>query len=375
MPVYAIVEDRFTPAAASRYLAGHFVRDFSEFDRASLLRQVLAISGQIGRPAVLLPTDDVGAVWISENAEALRPFFVFPRLDRPLPGLLSNKRSLDALCRRLDVPAPRLFAPDSLDEAQKFASQATFPVVVKTDAKAIARGARSVSIVHTRKELLAICRAASSPESLAFQEYIPNDCAEDWIFQGYSNPDTGCFVGFTGRKLRSWPASAGPTVMGEATTNCLLREQSLRLIKAIGYAGIVDLDYRFDKRDRQYKLLDFNPRVGANFRLFENRAAVDVVRALHLDLTGRAVPEGPQVEGRRFVVESQDWLASLACATRGEMTFMRWIKSLHGPIEFAWLSADDRIPPLVVGCRLLFRACRRLVGASPVSRTADGRSF
>jgi hypothetical protein len=30
--------------------------------------------------------------------------------------------------------------------------------------------------------------------------------------------------------------------------------------------------------------LDFNPRVGAQFRLFEDDAGSDVVRALHLDL-------------------------------------------------------------------------------------------
>lgn len=361
VPVYAIVEDRFTPAASSRYLARHFIRKFSESDRDSLMCQVLAISSQLGRPAVIIPADDVGAVWIAENAERLRPFFLFPRIDPALPGLLSNKRSLSALCRKLGIPTPALSSPDSLDAVEKFASQATFPVVVKADARTIARGSRSVSLVHTREALLAIWRATPFPDGLAFQEYIPKHCAEDWIFQAYSNPAKGCLLSFTGRKQHSWPAFAGPTVLGVAASNAVLREQSERLIKAIGYVGVMDLDYRFDKRDGQYKLLDFNPRVGANFRLFESRAAVDVVRALHLDLTGRKIPQEPQIEGRRVVVESQYWLASLTCAVRGEMTFTAWLKSFCRPAEFAWLSADDRIPAFVAGARLLFRICRTLL--------------
>jgi len=38
----------------------------------------------------------------------------------------------------------------------------------------------------------------------------------------------------------------------------------------------MDLDYRFDKRDGQYKLLDFNPRIGAQFRLLVDDNGLDV---------------------------------------------------------------------------------------------------
>ena len=75
------------------------------------------------------------------------------------------------------------------------------------------------------------------------------------------------------------------------------RESAARFCRAIGFSGIADLDWRLDRRDGRYKLLDFNPRVGAQFRLFETDAGIDVVRALHLDLTGRPVPAGAQENG------------------------------------------------------------------------------
>ena len=82
------------------------------------------------------------------------------------------------------------------------------------------------------------------------------------------------------------------------------------------YSGIVDLDLRFDARDGAYKLLDFNPRLGAQFRLFEDTAGIDVVRAAYLDLTGQPVPEGEPVPGRRFLVETYHRLLGQLLAQR-----------------------------------------------------------
>src|SRR5262249_30275198 len=72
-----------------------------------------------------------------------------------------------------------------------------------------------------------------------------------------------------------------------------------RFCEEIGFRGIADLDWRLDLRDGRYKLVDFNPRVGNQFRLFETEAGIDVVRAMHLDLTGRPVPPGGQPVPRR----------------------------------------------------------------------------
>ena len=88
---------------------------------------------------------------------------------------------------------------------------------------------------------------------------------------------------------RSYPAHAGLTTLGRSVPNSRLREQVTALAARLGYRGIVDLDLRFDPRDAQYKLLDFNPRLGAQFRLFTTGTGVNVARAAYLDLTGQPV--------------------------------------------------------------------------------------
>jgi len=66
------------------------------------------------------------------------------------------------------------------------------------------------------------------------------------------------------------------------------------------------MDWRHDLNTGTYTLFDFNLRPGAQFRIFENDAGIDVVRAMHLDLSGRPIPAGSQVAGEHFVIEPWD---------------------------------------------------------------------
>jgi len=196
------------------------------------------------------------------------------------------------------------------------------------------------------------------------QEMIPADSSEDWFVHGYCDNSSNPLAIFTGVKLRSYPTFAGPTTLGRAVRNEALREQAIQLFSAIGYRGIMDLDYRLDKRDGRYHLLDFNPRVGAQFRLFEDDHGIDVVRELHLDLTGRGVRTGPQVEGRTFMVEIQDLLASFSYYRSGNLKVKEWWRSLRGVAEGAWCAADDLLPFLLMFLWMSLRVAFRTLGLS-----------
>jgi predicted ATP-grasp superfamily ATP-dependent carboligase len=369
VPVYAVVEDRFTPVALSRYLTGAFVWETRGLDTGRLLAGIQIIGERLGRPAILVPTDDLAAAFIAEHSDILQRWFQFPRLPAELPRRLINKRDLHSLCKSITVPCPETAFPTSVDDVHRFIERATFPVVIKAaESHRLPRGARSTLIAWTPKELAALLKQTTTPgiPNLIFQEYIPRSCGEDWIFQGYYNRQNGCSVAFTGRKLRSYPPFAGPTTLGVSVRNDSLIQQTERLLAAIEFSGIADIDYLLDKRDGQYKLLDFNPRIGANFRMFEDWAGVDVVRALHLDLTGRSVCRLPAVEGRIFIVEPYDPFASISYIRRGGLTVSAWWRSLQGRRENAWFNWDDPIPFLTTCVRLLFRALGRAFRSSRV---------
>ena len=345
VPVYAVTEDSFTPPARSRYLHRCFVWPTNGFeDPAMLLEGLASIGRKLPRQAVALATDDEAAVLLAEGATQLSEWFVLPRVPPELPRQLASKRGLYQLCCRLGVPTPDAFFPETVDDVESYAVHGTFPVVAKNvdpwdRLRSPAVG--GTTVIDSPSALRRL--AASWPErpKVMLQEYIPRHHAEDWIFHGYCDHDAQSRVAFTGVKVRSWPPNAGVTTYAVTVPNDTLAEQASRFCRALGFRGVVDLDWRFDKRDGRFKLVDFNPRLGAQFRLFQTEAGIDVVRALHLDMTGRSIPDDPPVTGRRFIVEHLDAAAYMAYQPPRTPSVA---DHPYHRTEFAWISWDDPGP-------------------------------
>src|SRR6266702_2425757 len=332
VPVYAVVEGAWTPAARSRYLTGRLVwrpgPDQAERTRAGLRR----LAGQIGRPAVLIPTDDAGAIFLAEQGESLREQFLFPAQPAPLPRRLAGKHTLAQLCAELGVATPRVLVTDSAEQAHLFAAEAGYPLIAKqaTPWTGAGPGLRPTTVLRSEDDLAVI----------------------------------------TGVKIRSDPAHAGLTSFGLAEANQGLRAEVTRLFARLGYSGTADLDLRQDPRDGGYKLLDFNPRLGAQFRLFRDWAGLDVVTAAYLDLTGQPYAVRGQVSGRRFVVENYDPLGALGYWRAGELGLVPWLRSLRGAEETAWFAWDDLLPFGLMCARMTARGAGRPFARARIRRPA-----
>jgi D-aspartate ligase len=365
VPVYGVHEDRLAPAGMSKYLAGRFVWPTMVEDPHELLRGMASMAEKIGRPAILLPTDDRAAVFVAEHTPELRELFRFPNQPAGLPRRLADKLELFRICREFGVACPDVIVPASRADVADYSRRAVFPVILKLAQGSIQSqtsamvntGILPTMIASSPSELLRLYerveRLQAGPALL--QECIPE--GEDWIVHGYCNERSECLAGFTGVKLRSYPPKVGATTFGVCRSNPALLHQSKALFRRVRYAGILDMDWRLDRRDGQYKLLDFNPRVGAQFRLFVNRHGVDVVRAMHLDLTGRPVPGDAPPDGRTFMAEQFDVLTALACRRQGELALAEWWSSVRQTrdLELGWLDRDDLLPVASVAVRSLFR--------------------
>jgi predicted ATP-grasp superfamily ATP-dependent carboligase len=286
---------------------------------------------------------------------------LFPAPPSDLPRQLAGKYSLHELCKQWGFPHVRAALPNSLAEAKLFAEEVGLPLVAKLARPWQSGAIRSTTIVNSVAQLAELYRLAPS-DGLMLQEYIPGGPGRDWFFHGYCDARSVCEPAFTGVKERSYPPHSGLTSFGRAAANPRLREQVSELLRQIGYRGIMDLDIRFDARDEQYKLLDFNPRIGAQFRIFENVAGIDVARAAHLDLTGRPIPGGSVMADRRFVVENYDSLAALGYMRRGELGLRSWLATLRRVDETAWFARDDMVPFGLMCVRMAWRAVERPFG-------------
>jgi len=118
----------------------------------------------------------------------------------------------------------------------------------------------------------------------------------------------------------------------------------VQFMRSIGYRGVLDIGYRFDPRDGQYKVLDINPRIGQAFRLFTDDNDMDVVKSLYLDLTGQKQPLIIPSDGRRWLIEDYDLISSLHYYQEGTLRLGDWIRSFRRVEEAAWFNRKDLRP-------------------------------
>ncbi|MDB5465843.1 MAG: hypothetical protein JWQ46_605 [Phenylobacterium sp.] len=365
VPVYSSREAGASPAARSRYLSTDAIGVLSPLDAELAVAQLKAFQRRVGRPVVTIPVDDNGALFLVDHADVLRPEFLLPAQKPDLLRTAASKADHQQLCVEAGAVTPRTHVIRTAADLEIAGAAVGYPAVVKiAQPWLLPPGFPPIALAGDMQEA-AEYRAQLQDQSTAdiiIQEYIPDDQAEDWFYHGYCKEGGESVVGFTGRKLRSYPPFRGATSYGLSAINDDVVEISQSLLRKLQYAGIVELEFRFDKRDGQYKLIDFNPRLGAQFQFLRSEAGVDVVRAAHLDLTGRPVPQGRQVEGCAFLSDFTDAAAFSAYWRRGMVSPGQWLRQVVTAEEHAWFALDD-LQPFTAACgysaKRLLSAARR----------------
>jgi predicted ATP-grasp superfamily ATP-dependent carboligase len=311
----------------------------------------LEIAEKIGERSILVPYSDENANTLSEYAEELNEHYIFPNISPEIVRSVSNKKEMHFLAKRNDVPTPEAWFPGSRLDLEKYVEHANFPIMLKTIYSHSRTGGGTNYLVKTKEQLFNLYdhyENFSNP-NLFVQEYIPGGDESSWMFNGYFNEQSECLFGMTGRKIRQSPPGAGVTSLGVCEINNAILEISKRFITSLGYKGMIDIDFRYDKRDGKYKILDINPRIGLTFRLFVGDNGLDVMQVAYLDLTGQPVPSSQIVNGRKYLVEDAYLFSNPMYYFSNKFAHSHRANSLGGVKETAYFASDD-LDPFFIMC-------------------------
>jgi D-aspartate ligase len=224
---------------------------------------------------VVFPTHDDSLNAIARYADDLQVLTPFP--DWELLERLQSKRAQleQAVDAGVDIPA--------LDPG-------TFPVVVKPD--------NPVEFKRRyRRQAFRCGNAAELEDALAkteefgaiVQELVPG--GDDALYTVGSYLDrNGVPLGvFCGRKLRQTPPGIGTCRVGEAVWVQEVVDSALTLLRAFGYTGISQVEFKRDPRDGRYKLMEINPRLW-QWHGLASACGVDLPRIAYADLVGEPPP-------------------------------------------------------------------------------------
>lgn len=341
VPVYALTGQPDAPVLKSRYVRGQVVWQPHRGEGYNvLIDRLLAFGRELGRRSLIVCTSDEMAVLVARRRAVLEEWFVLPDVQPRLPAALADKDSLAEICRQQGFQTPPTMAVDTMAELETAIAEIGLPVMVKSTAlRGQVQSVTDSTLVQTADELREAAQGWVEPFQVIVQEFLPDDHCEDWFTHGYCDVDGQARVVFSGRKVRSWPSRGGSTAAAYSAPNTELVALAADFCAKVAFRGVFDIDWRLDRRTGRYYLLDFNPRVGAQFRMFEDTAGVDVVRALHLDMSGRPIPAGSQIDGQRYVVEAWDIPSLVSRRGRPLEEF-----GGSGRPKAAWLARDDMAP-------------------------------
>jgi predicted ATP-grasp superfamily ATP-dependent carboligase len=267
-------------------------------ERGAYVELLAKLGDELGRPAVVFPTHDppLNAVARARGELGERFLYPFPPWEA-LERLATKRAQLDAAAAAA-IDAPRTEYPATATEAAAAARELGFPVLVKPS--------DPVGFKRRFRRQAFRCESAAEVERLyaeaeewapMIQELVPGDDDALYTVGSYVTPEGEALGVFCGRKLHQTPPQIGTCRVGEALWRQEVVDAALRLLRAVGYHGISQVEFKRDARDGRYKLMEVNARLW-QWHGLAAACGVDLPRIAYAHLTGervaRTTSEGPR---------------------------------------------------------------------------------
>ncbi len=298
---------------------------------------------------VLFPTSDESAALLSKFHAELSSRF---RVSTPTWDVLRwayDKRLTYRLAAEERVDYPATIYPRTEADLQDVSCN--FPAILKpaTHSTINRFTADKAWPVANREQLLARYREARElipPDLILLQELIPGGGESQFSYAALCC-DGRPIASLTARRTRQYPIDFGYSSSFVETLDIPeIVAPSRRLLAAIQYTGLVEVEYKFDARDGRYKLLDINPRLWT-WSPLGRRAGIDFPHLLWQMMVGRHVPEQTGRTGVHWIRMSTDVPAAIHEMFRGRISLRAYLRTLRSPVEFSVMAFDDPLPGLL----------------------------
>ena len=260
-----------------------------------------------------------------------------------------DKRNTYRRARELGIPTPSTWYLKDLAELETV--DADPPYVLKPAIKehflysTKAKAWRADSRAELR-ELFQRAAAVVGPGEMMVQGLIPGDGREQFAFCAfYKNGRTlGSMIT---RRTRQHPPEFGRSSTYVETVDVPpLVDPSERFLRAIDYYGLVEMEYKRDPRDGEYKLLDVNGRTWG-YHALGFGAGVDFPFMLYRDQVGEQVTPCVGRAGVKWIRLITDIPTGVLEIVGGRQKLWSYLRTLKGFDVESVFSQDDPLPGLV----------------------------
>jgi D-aspartate ligase len=357
-----VMDDELSISRHSRY-CGEFVKVPHMRDGRVAVDRLLELAPKLGLQGwVLYPTREELVAAISQHRDELSELFRVPTPEWQCVKWAWDKRNTYKLARELDIPIPATYYPESIGQLSELdgidAPFALKPAIKEhffyaTKAKAWR--------ANDHAELRTLYQKASKfarKGEIMVQELIPGGGTQQFSYCAFFRE--GEAVGkMVVRRRRQHPLEFGrASTYVETIDEPLLEEFSERFLRAIDYYGLVEIEYKLDPRDGEYKLLDVNARTWG-YHALGAKSGVDFSYMLYADQIGEPVLTSKAVPGMAWIRMTTDLPAAAVALLHGELGFKSYLRSLRDCDLDAVFCLSDPAPGLAEVLLIPYLAIKR----------------
>lgn len=297
---------------------------------------------------VLFPMPDDAVELVSRHSKELSAHYQLVTQEWDIVQWANDKSQTYRMAEELGVPYPKTWSLQHEDELEGLNVQ--FPVIIKPAISLRLQHALRLKALPANNldELRAQYRLATSvmePENILIQQIIPGNGQSQYSVAAYCK-DGQVLVSMTAKRTRQYPIDYGlGSSFVEALAVPVISELAARLIAHMRVSGMLEVEFKYDQRDNQYKLLDINLRPWG-WHTLSLACGLDFPWIQYSDLLGELPPLNTPRYGYHWVRLITDIPAGLQEIKAGITTPGAYLRSLLGKTVYSVFAWHDPLPAL-----------------------------
>jgi len=215
------------------------------------------------RRDVLIPTSDASLISISKNKTLLEKYFRPVVCDWETSQKFIDKRKIYPIANSVGVPTPETFYPQDEKDAKRISHEMKYPCLIKPSKSHLFGPVfkRKLFRVSNSSELIEIYHFLASKDfEIMIQEDIQGEDKNLIIVNTVFNKHSEPLALFMHRRIMQNPPRYGVVSLGESVWEPKLITPCLKLLKAINFRGIAQVEFKLDPNTREFKLIEVNGR-------------------------------------------------------------------------------------------------------------------
>jgi len=300
------------------------------------------------RGFLLIPAADAEVRLVSQAREALSEAYriILPNWDRL--RWMCEKPLLYQRAAEIGVDIPPTYAFSSLEEASR--AEIRFPVILKPNMGGGRDQFSRAKVIRAddRSSLLEAYRAAADQigfPNVVVQELIPGGGESQFSYAALWHEGRPV-AEFAARRRRQFPVDFGYTsTFVQVVDEPRVIEAARRILASIDYCGLVEVEFKHDKRDDRMRVLDVNPRPWSWFGLAA-AAGLDLGGMLWTIAAGDKTGADGARPGVSWMYLIRDVAAGLRLISTGRLSVREYLGSFAGVRAWATFSLSDPIPAM-----------------------------